>query len=68
METRCVESIRGKVRQQLSEEAQHHVRTIAIHTPIKAEHEAVRSEARGIKKIRAWQGTVVESMAEYARE
>ena len=56
------------MRQQLSEEAQHHVRTIAIHTPIKAEHEAVRSEARDINKIHAWQGTVVESMAEYARE
>jgi len=32
----------------------------------KAEHNVtVRSEARDIKKIRAWQGTVVQSMAEF---
>jgi len=28
----------------------------------------VRSEARDIKKVRAWQGTVVQSMAEFARD
>ena len=34
----------------------------------KAEHVTVRSEARDIKRVRAWQGTVVQSMTEFELE